>query len=277
MTAINDLTSYNANMIKGMADKLWFVNHLSKDDRYLFVDFGCADGTLIYILSQMREFPNGCEFIGYDISEEMVGLAKTKYDWGTNNNVSFYSNQEELYKGITAKAPTVRKRVLVLSSVIHEIYSYGTREEINNFWSLVWSLDFEYVFVRDMMCSYDINRPSNESNVEKITEVSAAGKACTLEQLYSFKDEFGSLDNQKNLVHFLLKYRWKINWNREVKENYFPISIECFLEIMQDSFTLDYLERFRVPFLEECWYKDFGIVIPDYTHCKLMFTKRKRQ
>ena len=73
------------------------------------------------------------------------------------------------------------------------------------------------------------------------------------------------------MLHFLLKYRWKINWEREVAENYFPIFIEDFLEIMK-SYNIIYFERFRVQFLDDEIKKDFNIGLTDYTHVKGVFT-----
>ena len=65
----------------------------------------------------------------------------------------------------------------------------------------------------------------------------------------------------------------------EVNEDYFPLMVEDFLEIMMYScYNLDYFKRFRVPFLDEKIKKDFnGIVLTDYTHIKAVFSKKKYQ
>ena len=42
-------------MAKGMEDKLFFLNELPKNYEYTFVDFGCADGTLINYLVKYKE------------------------------------------------------------------------------------------------------------------------------------------------------------------------------------------------------------------------------
>lgn len=49
--------------------------------------------------------------------------------------------------------------------------------------------------------------------------------------LRSFEDVWGDVCdvrarkvNVKNLIHFLVKYRYVENWEREVQENYFPVS-----------------------------------------------------
>ena len=71
------------------------------------------------------------------------------------------------------------------------------------------------------MCpSDDINRTADKSDVMKIR---SKNHPVIKKELIDFSNKWGTIDNYKNLIHFLLKYRWKVNWNREVNENYFPI------------------------------------------------------
>ena len=81
----------------------------------------------------------------------------------------------------------------------------------------------------------------------------------------------------RTLSIFLLKYRWKINWERELNENYFPIFIEEFLKIMTEDtdYKLDYFEHFRIPFLVNEIKKDFNISLEDNTHIKAVFSYKK--
>ena len=82
----------------------------------------------------------------------------------------------------------------------------------------------------------------------------------------------------KNIVHYLLKYRWNVNWNRELHENYFPITVEDFLkEITDGNYNLTYFKRFRVPYLDECFKLDWDITLTDYTHIKAIFELKKNE
>ena len=92
--------------------------------------------------------------------------------------------------------------------------------------------------------------------------------------LDEFENEWGSISNNRNMIHFLLKYRWKVNWKREVHENYFPISSNLLIQMFNDGFNVDYFERFRVPFLDKCLKEDYNIELTDYTHIKAIFTKK---
>ena len=107
-------------------------------------------------------------------------------------------------------------------------------------------------------------RPSDPDAVKRLRDNLNIAK-----QVEDFERVAGPITDNKNLVHFLLKYRYLVNWNREVNENYFPVDIETFLRKFRKE-DIIYLERFRVPFLDECIAEDFGISLTDYTHVKLI-------
>ena len=266
------IDSYNDAMRKNLDDKLFFAKFLPKHPM-LIVDFGCADGSLInkmYELFENREFGTLIKYIGFDISEEMINLAKAKFNHYTNR-VMFTSNWDEVEKQLLSYT---EYKVLILSSVIHEVYSYGTEESVRVFWDRVIHSGFHYVCVRDMMYSEDMDRQTNpltshRYGLEKLTK--APLNVC----LKEFEEKWGSINNNKNLIHFLLKYRWQINWERELNENYFPIEFHSFLSKFESMYNQTYLERFRVSFLEECWKKDFDITVNDYTHIKAIFERKK--
>ena len=256
---------YNKEMQKGMEDKLFFINKLPANQKYVFVDFGCADGSMINALSAIYEGKDHV-YVGYDISETMISIAKTNYHGPTDENVRFTADWEEVLNILVGTIGY--KKVLILSSVIHEVYSYAESEQdIKTFWDRVCNHGFDYIVIRDMCPSDSIFRNTHWSNVDKILN------NCDETQLGEFEKVWGSITKQNNFVHFLLKYRWKINWKREVNENYFPITVQTLLTYFKD-FNIDYFERFRVPFLDECWMKDFSISIEDYTHIKAIFSKK---
>lgn len=262
------IESYNDSMRKAMKDKLFFLDFIP-EKHCLFVDFGCADGTLLSILyEQYIDKTSINEYIGYDISSEMINLAKTKFNYCTNK-VSF----TDCWKDVEDKLKTHKgKKVLILSSVIHEVYSYAKDiKEIAEFWGKVRNSGFDYICVRDMMYSKDMDRVNPDL-------FARFGKNCNSSfnnQIKEFEQIWGTLTNNKNLIHFLLKYRWTINWDRELNENYFPIELNDFLINFEDKYNITYLERFRIPFLEQCWKETFGIEIEDYTHIKAIFEIKK--
>ena len=269
-----NLYSYNQNMAKGLADKLFFLDKLPlnryKDYEWVFVDFGCADGVLINALTSILEQHDiKATLIGYDISETMIELARARFNESSSPDVKVIFTYEwpEVEKYLAHDAI----RVLNLSSVIHEVYSYADSEEdITTFWDRVCNSGFDYVCVRDMMCETSINRATDINLLEEFYTQVENSKPELEPYIKEFEQKWGSLENNKNFVHYLLKYRWITNWKREVNENYFPITTREFLAKMR-GFSIVYAQNFRVPFLEDCWKKDFNITIKDPTHVKYIF------
>ena len=93
-----NIKAYTDNMAKGLQDKLFFLDELTinREKSYLFVDFGCADGVMISTLYKICNTNNiEAYFIGYDISDAMVNLAKTKFEYKASN-VLFTSSWNEV-------------------------------------------------------------------------------------------------------------------------------------------------------------------------------------
>jgi len=261
-SAFDSISSYLDNMNKGLGDKLFFLSTLPSDKKYIFVDFGCSDGMLIRLLSWLSP---GNIYVGYDISEAMISLAKEK-STEDSPNITYTSNWETV-ADIVNKNPREYKTVIVLSSVVHEIYSYAENQlVIDSSFDKIMDIA-DYICVRDMMCSKNLDRYSDEETYNKVIKALEGNDS----YLQDFEKHWGSIKRMKNLVHFLLKYKWTINWKREVNENYFPITIEEFLKKFEQDFNLIYFERFRNPFFEANWKKDFDIKLEDYTHVKMIF------
>jgi SAM-dependent methyltransferase len=262
-----NIDSYNESMSKHMKDKTFWYSMLPENKLYTFVDFGCADGAMINYLYQIDDIN---WFIGFDISETMIDLAKTKFNGDNRSDVWFTSNWDEVAQKLEDSKKCNHQTILILSSVIHEVYSYAKDDsEIDAFWKKVLESDFDYIVVRDMMVSKDTLRTADFKDFDKVNT-----KGFYQNQLNDFEKKYGKINIVKNLIHFLLKYRWKINWEREVNENYFPIMVEDFLEKME-SYNLDYFKRFRVKFLDDEIEKDFEIKLQDFTHIKAIFSKKK--
>lgn len=268
-----NLQTYNKNMTKGLEDKLFFLEHLPKETGYVFVDFGCADGTLVDSL--YHSLNNFNQYIGFDISEQMIDLALTKMS-ESPKNVMFTSNWNDVENKLTELNKYKFKKVLILSSVVHEVYSYARNEEdIDVFWKRVLKTGFDYICVRDMMVSSDTyNTPTDPSWINNINW--DANHCVLAERRKQFVDKWGSIENKQVALHYLLKYRWQINWEREVNENYFPIDIENFLKMFEGLYNIDYFQRFTIPFIKDAISKDLYIFLgdTDFTHIKAIFSKR---
>ena len=276
----NNLTFYNEQMRKSMEDKLFFLKQLPAEDNYVFVDFGCADGTMLNILSDMLEHnKHKYSYIGYDISDTMINLAKANFHGNADTDIHYFTDWEDVEKQLkTYITPGTyyeqKKYVLILSSVIHEVYSYSNMKQILEFWHHVTNTNFDYIVVRDMCPTKDIDRPTDEFMLHTLNNMIRDHKPYNT-LINDFEAIYGSIENNKNFMHFLLKYRYQINWEREVKENYFPIYVEDLLSAItgEEKYRIMYMKRFIVPFIKQQIYNDFRVDVRDFTHIKAIFKK----
>jgi hypothetical protein len=258
---ISNVSVYNASMKKSLLDKIFFMD---KIDAGIFVDYGCADGALIKFLHTL--FPE-YQYYGFDISEEMISLArKANSDIADN----FTSDWEEIKDKIFEEHQSGTKTVLILSSIIHEVYSYGTASDVSDVWQRTFHEDFDFIVLRDMMPSRTVERQADINDIVKVNK-NKKFRA----HLVDFETFWGSIENNKNLVHYFLKYRYYENWEREVRENYIPVSREQFFLNITDEYDVIFHEHFILPFLKNKVMEDFGIELKDNTHLKLILKKKE--
>ncbi len=151
MEKLNDITGYVQKMEKSLLDKMFFMDKIF-DPIENILDFGCANGVLIRALNYL--FPE-YKYAGYDISEEMIERAKI-----LEPSCSFFSKWDDI------DIP-FENTVLNISSTLHEVYSYGTKESVEEFWDRVFNSGFKYIAIRDMMLSDSIKLMSDEDDVFK--------------------------------------------------------------------------------------------------------------
>ena len=249
---IQNYNIYTASMQKSMQDKLFFINKIDMSSITDFVDFGCADGTLLKFLKD--KLPD-VHLVGYDNDRSMLTIAQQN-----NKDATFLADFSECLSKITPQTS-----ILNLSSVLHEVYSYSSISEVLQFWKQIFAANFKYIVIRDFCYDNSISRETEKNDLQKVM------KYGDIDQIKSFENFHGSLSWNKNLVHFLLKYRYIENWDREVRENYFPISLEALLDIIKKSeYEIVYSNHYTLPFTKDIVKKDFGIDIKDHTHIQLI-------
>lgn len=250
---IKDYDAYNHRMDLSMIDKLFFVDKIEPD---LIVDFGCAGGTL---LKNLKAMCPSLRAIGYDADPEMI-----KHSSAT---VNITSNWDLVEGGIEQS----QRPAIILSSVIHEVFHYGSKHDIDTFWNKVFNSGFKYIIIRDMVPSRSIDHISCVNDVKKIYHKFLGSKALT-----DFERIWGSIENNRQLVHFLLKYRYlEPNWEREVRENYIPIAREDLLAKIPMEYDIVFHEHYVLPYILQTVRDDMGIELKDPTHLKLILRKNK--
>jgi hypothetical protein len=93
-------------------------------------------------------------------------------------------------------------------------------------------------------------------------------------QLQDFENIWGSIEDNRSLTHFLLKYKYETpNWEREVKENYLPLYREDLLAMIPVGYDVIYHEHFVLPYIKRTVKQEVGIEMKDPTHLKLILEK----
>lgn len=251
MVAIADLDTYTSGMRKSMEDKLWFLNFMGEDITSVY-DYGCADGTLLGIIKKERP---GVQLFGYDNSQEMLAMAKRRVPGCTLSK----KRMEAANSG----------QLTVASSVFHEIHSYGTLESIRGDYQHIFGIGSQYIAIRDMFYSTQMPVIADKATVR------AVRSEASQDMLQEFEDIYGTIELNKNLTHWLLKYRYTENWARECRENYLPNSFENFLRSIPQSYELVYAEMYTLPFLRRKIYEDYAIDWRYPTHGKIYLKKRE--
>jgi len=257
---ISNLQSYIDGMNYSMKDKLFFTEMVNFD---VIVDFGCADGTFLEQLSKIKP---GVKLIGYDLDDTMLSKAQSKL----GKKAIFTNNWYDAVKYTSgSKSP-----LLNLSSVIHEVYSYSRPNVISQFWNeQVFGGDFKYITIRDMIPSLEMDKQEINHFKDDVRKVRSKTDKFYLD---SFEKKWGTIsDNYRTFVHYLMKYRFTDNWDREVNENYLPVSLETVKSKIPGDYKIVYEEDFLLPFLKEQVKKDFNVELTHSTHTKMIIKNRK--
>lgn len=160
---------------------------------------------------------------------------------------------------------------LILSSVIHEVYSYSKDyKEIETFWNRVFKSNFKYIAIRDMAISegnaYEI---IDLPDVEKIR-----GHVQYTEMLSEFEEKWGKIDRGKAYLHWLLKFHYRDNWLRENSENYLPYFAESLIKLVPYNYRIVYKEHAQLPYLRWKAKETFGIDMKFPSHIKLLIERK---
>lgn len=215
------------------------------------LDVGCADGTVTCALAKL--FP-GIQFLGIDLDGEFIEKAKIRATEEGLQNVSF----EKVYlRDLLARKD--RYDSVIFVSVLHEFYTYG--EGIS---SVLKALSDAHellnkngeIVIRDMIL-YEYSKQTVFQSDNLVRKISAVKSLSSL--IVDFEKYFGQLKYQYEINHFLLKYMYEENWDRESKEHYVPVTFDQYEKIFNLlGMELQLKDSYLMEFLRSKWQKDFG-------------------
>lgn len=247
----NNNNSYNAEMAKSAYDKLGFMDKIF-EPLDLIVDFGCADGA---ITRMIKAFYPHAIVIGYDVREvlEQNGLYKQM----DKNGVIYTSSLADIEIAIEED----KKSLLVMNSVMHEIFNYMSQQEYTELSNNLSTLKFDYIWIRDFY--YDSPQSEHSFSLKSLEEF--FDKSEEYKKAFMDFKVWNRLNNDsmtwRAMTHFLLKCRYKLNWNKECKEDYWAYVDNCqrVVVTLADGYDAVYDNKYVLPYVEHINWKDFGI------------------
>jgi 2-polyprenyl-3-methyl-5-hydroxy-6-metoxy-1,4-benzoquinol methylase len=242
---------YLSRMSKPLQEKMRVAKYIPANAKTV-LDVGCADGTVTLALAHL--FPH-IQFLGIDLNGDFIEKATRSQAEQELSNVHF----EKIYlRDLLAREQKFDAAIFV--SVLHEFFSYG--EGISSvFKALADAHELLHpkgeIIIRDMIFSEYKKHTSYmaESIVSKVHGIPSLSQ-----QIKDFEKHFGSVDNIYKINHFLLKYMYTENWDREVREHYLPVSFDQYEQIFSLlGMELQLKDYYLIDFLKEKWRTDFNL------------------
>lgn len=262
--AISDLTEYTDQMDRSIEDKLFCVPFLETCD--VIVDFGCADGQLLTALRKRLPDPY---LYGVDTNRDMLGYGKFPKACTRVDNFDTVLHDLKHYK----------RPGLILSSVLHEVYhQHGDNSPlIEKLWAS-FAENFHVICIRDMCVDHRLfSQPAPADAIRRLKDLYPQQVVDFAHQWWNNRPDH--IWQESDLLHFLLKYRYTKNWEREVREDYFGLSYDELIyrinsQQFRGRFGIDHLRHFAHPFTVQQINRDTGIRVAHKTHIECVLRKR---
>lgn len=249
---MKNFNEYQLNLEKSLKQKLFFLDKIKIEDYDLIVDFGCGTGAVINEISKLVTKKNPT-LIGYDINEEMLKFCSQKYDH------IYFTKDLNL---IEQNAKNYNKKLVIFSSVLHEISGFDQISIINYFMPL-----FDTIVIRDM------KRPLNNEPISNRTRKRVLSKVAKW-QGEKFERRWGKIKDKIGLYRFFLMNEFVDNFDTEVEEDYFGVFWSQIDWAMEDeNYKLLYGNSFTLPYRKKQVQKRFDHIMKDITHREAIYIK----
>lgn len=263
MTDIVDINAYLRSMSATLFDKVWWIDKIP-DYIDTVVDFGCARADLGVLID--RIMPGRFHYIGIEESDEMTQLA--------GENLRYHvSGTWQIFPSLSAASESYdfKNSVLVLNSVLHEVFTYKSEPEIQSLMSQIHDLGFSCIAIRDM-CPSRINV---YDHIDANCTILSSSYGDLWREYNKFRRETKiagvEYDEDTWLPEFLLKYRYRANWEREKQEKYlWNIPKKLAQYDLLGRYEIRFENKFYIPFIRDKIKEDFGIDWNYPTHIKLL-------
>lgn len=266
MDKIRDYKAYTERMKLGLYDKCWWIDKVLPQVDTV-IDFGCASGDLRDMIESIA--PGRFKYIGIEANHDF-------YDELDRCNIPHaekieHISDEEINWGNT---------VLVMNSVVHEIYNYYGDIEFFSIINYCIRQGIQHIAIRDMNYNVDIHSLDSASAEAFLDNLKGVSYRFALKNSSLADDYFKTHGNSfKDLIEYFLKYKYTENWERESKEEYFCSWMDGLDEwfSLNENIVCEYADFFTiVPQIRQIE-KDFGIKWSKAvkTHAKVLLTNKE--
>lgn len=275
---IQDIKSYQDGLNKNLNDKIdFFINEIDNDIDYI-IDFGSANGSLI---QEVIKSHDNIKVVCIDNNRKMRKLC---YE-----NMKEYKQFIGVYHSLKSferhYSINYEKAVIILSSVVHELFYYLTESKAKKLLYDIFNKGFNKIIIRDMSVYSNTDIIFNEKCRYYKEFYDKINKEVYLNEAWKYYLKKCNINEIKlyDVIQFLLKYQYSdpsknliANWERECKENYFPLKYEELRKMymsFEKSYDISYEQRYIPDFIYHSVLEDFKIDLKDLTHYKLIFSK----
>lgn len=262
---MNNINSYIDKLNKSMTrkEKLFFLNKVKLQSYDYIIDFGGADGRLLYEVDRYMnkkhiDRDRRIRLINIDYNLDMVSPFRYSRSYSHLTDLDSFS---VLYQS---------KVLLILSSVLHEC-SESTLNTIRQF----IDKNVSTVVIRDMYLAIENRNDLIKTycklpvlQTKRYREVEDNNLGIINDDLFS-----SVYKNILNTYEYFLKYTYKENWETEVKERYFNSFAREFMMCLVARYGYKYIKRYVLPYKRKQVYKDFHYRMNIPTHIKLIIEK----
>ena len=266
---IQDQNKYLNSLRNTFIDKAFFVEKLP-DYIDTIIDYGCADGSFLKFLKNI--YGNKFLYFGVERDPKMIELAK-------ENHINVCVDLKRL--PFTADFNRV---CINFSSSLHEIFcgNHDVREQLT--FNLINSWKPAVISIRDMYVTVNQSITDFSQNKFCLECLQCLAKELPLKTSDFLKCY--DLNTPVQCMHFLLKYMYDENWERECKENY--LSFTQYSNGLRDKlckyYDLKWELEYNLPYLLSKWEEDELLTeytrdfIKKYitTHTQLVYIMNKR-
>lgn len=239
-----------------ITEKLFFLSHIPEDAVKAIVDFGCVDG---FLFQHMRN--RGCNWKQIGIEPD---LAFKELFTLLNPGITLINSK---YPALHQQADP-KECVLNLSPINQDVYSYQDPKEGSLFWKAVFNSGFKYIAISNVIITEKPDVAADVSDLEILNSNEMNRK-----RKEAYEKVYGKITTNQSLDHFLLKYRYIKNWEKERHENCFPLLYDDLMKLIPDGYEVVFEKLYTNHLIRSQVENDFGIQMQKPTHIQLILKR----